>query len=112
LHDLLLIEKCCTDLGLNPKFIMHVNDSVEKIFDSRFNIIKYNNYKELDDLLLQVTCVISSDSFPAHYAEYHVKKVYVVNNHMNNYYLPYSTFINKWFSVGVDIDKINEFLKQ
>ena len=110
LKHLLDIERCCIELGLNPIFIKHVNDGIDEIIERALKVHNYKSYDELDCFIFGARFIISSDSFPAHYAEYHRKKVFVVNNYVNNYYLPYSAFINKWSSLGVDVTRLNKFL--
>ena len=110
LRLLMDIESCCISLKLNPTFIVHVNDIIDNIIYNAVRVQKYSSYDELDHFIENAKYIISSDSFPAHYAEYHGKKVFVVNNFSNNYYLPHSTFLNKWHSVGVDLAMLKKFL--
>jgi ADP-heptose:LPS heptosyltransferase len=107
LHD---IRNCCVLSGLIPIFITHTTDILSDALISIFEVKTYENYIELDFILKNVTHVISSDSFPAHYAEYRNMRVYVINNFLNIYYLPYSAYINGFFSVGVDKRRLQSFL--
>lgn len=111
-ENLLCLQKCCLDNGIKPIYIRHIKDNFDTKLVKRLNFKTFSNYKELDFILEKIDCVISSDSFPAHYAEYHGKRVYVVNNYPNEYYLPYSTFKNGWWSLGVDQKNLNKFLKK
>ena len=89
---------------------MHTTDIVSDAIISIFEVKTYESYIELDFFLNNVTHVISSDSFPAHYAEYRSMRVYVINNFLNIYYLPYSAYINSFFSVGIDKGRLQSFL--
>jgi ADP-heptose:LPS heptosyltransferase len=110
IDDLEKIKYCCISNGLTPMFIMHYNDTLLIDIYSKFEVKTYINYVDLDIILQKATCVISSDSFPAHYAEYHGYRVFVINNLINTYYLPYSAYINDYYSVGVDKCRLNKFL--
>jgi hypothetical protein len=109
--NLLYLEKCCLDNGFNPIYIRHIKDNFNAKHDNLPNFKTYSSYKGLDFILENIDSVISSDSFPAHYAEYHGKRVYVINNYPNEYYLPYSSFKNGWWSLGVNQKNLNKFLK-
>ncbi len=109
-ENLFYLQKYCLDNGFNPIYIRHIKDNFNVKIDKILNVETYSNYKELDLILANADSVISSDSFSAHYAEYHGKRVYVVNNYSNEYYLPYSTYINKSWSLGIDKQNLNKFL--
>jgi hypothetical protein len=112
INDLLLLNEFATNHGLRPRFICHACDDVGLISKSGLQWESYNSYKDLDKILSSALAVISSDSFPAHYAEYFGHKIFVIKNIENSYYLPYSAFISNHWSIGFSPSQLNLFLSK
>ena len=111
ISDLFFLREYTIGIGLNPRCICHQHDYVDLISKSGFQWEFYKSYADLDEILSTAAAVISSDSFPAHYAEYLGHKIFVIKNVENTYYLPYSAFISKHWSIGFKSSDLDLFFK-
>ena len=112
INDLYMLNEYALNHGLRPRFICHACDEIELISQSGLPWETYKNYEDLDRILSSALAVISSDSFPAHYAEYFGHKIFIIKNYKNLYYLPYSAFISKHWSIGFNSSQLDIFLSK
>ena len=112
INDLLQLNGYAINHGLSPRFICHACDDVGLISQSGLQWEPYKSYEDLDRILSSALAVISTDSFPAHYAEYFGHKIFVIKNIKNPYYLPYSAFKSNHWSIGFNSSQLNLFFSK
>jgi len=103
-----VIRKKISKFDINFYVYMYTDLKNKDKYKNNFNVINYFSFNELSDIIQDNDIVISSDSLPAHLAEFFEKPVFVISPFRNEYWLPFSSFINRyWCTFNELVDNSN-----